>query len=186
MILAPALYSQAPKAPEQLAKPAAEYNFTFCGPSALGQMHFVLSPDKKVLDAAYYRDGDQVVKDDSTDGSHLVFSIDQFEEQENHFIKIHGVTSAPAPEPNAPPIKIEIVAQQFGKRIAGMVFISGHLRYAVYGYVGSVDELVKLDGEAEAQTCGEFLQGGGDALPKNLINWLKFGKVSDEAPGDKT
>jgi hypothetical protein len=152
--------------------PAAEYNLTMCSSAGIYAFHFELSQDKKVLAVTYLRDGNSAVRDDT-----LAFNVDKYEEQENKFVKIHGTALINSNE------KFEFTGESFGTRIAGMIAIDGKVHTVVYGYVGKLDDLVKLDGKEEGKTCKAFLATGSvEALPAAIVNWLKFGKV--DAPDD--
>ncbi len=165
------------------APAAVGYNVTMCTRQGHGTLRLILSEDKKSLDVAYYLEKNQIQKDESTDGSHIVFSIDTYHETENHFIIIRGTTTVPDDNDKDHPIELQIQAESFGTRFVAVVYANAQPFTILYGTEGSLDDLTKIDQDAAGQTCIDILKDGEAELPKNLINWLKFGHlISNSAP----
>src|SRR5213080_2052386 len=118
ILLFPTLTRAQAKAPDT----TVGYNVTMCTRQGHGSLHLILSEDKKSLDVAYYLEKNQVQKDESTDGSHIIFNINTYHETEAHFFIIRGTTTVPDDNDKAHPIELQIQAESFGTRFVAVVY----------------------------------------------------------------
>lgn len=154
----------------------SEYNFTGCGSQSFIAQHGVLAADGTTLSFTYFRHGDVVEKNE---GANLVVLKGQTSDVlKNGERKFDGVGQIPSSKDPSGKVTVVAHGKIYKNRFAVVIYRGDDLLFAMYGYLGPVDDLVKLDQSEAEFVCQMARMVGAENIPDLLNQWLH----QDDAP----